>query len=807
MYKKQVLTAMFLGFLLIIPSLFFIVQIPPETSSQRNHSQSASLEHSSIQYSTQNQPFDYELIDDEFDQQFIHFWLHESDHQFEKSKDLQMLVPPQSHPQIEINGDADFTLQGWPGSGTQIDPFRIENLIFNPLNFHDDCIKIQNTTVHFIIQNCTFRTSSGWYYAGILFDNTTNAIIRNNTLSSGYGIELLNANWNEILNNTLDGNRVSVVLSNSSYNTIKFNNGSGTYGIEVSYRSISNLIHMNSLEYVRAGISIEEFEGTVVTNNSFMNTGFSIYTLQSPFPELNQSHFQGNTLKSKPIIFLLDQDSSALPMDAGQLFLFNCSNTEMSDNIMTGGPQTIAFYLSENITIQNNEFLGTEGQVPGFIILNCETIQICNNTFYKINVFYLKECKTCQLRNNSFLGVDIYGGISIRDSQFCTISENNHIVIYVERTDTISVTQNLCESKLNPASYFTKGIWIKESNNVRIQNNTCTNCRFGIYCENGMNIIINNTCFENWYGIYVREDNGGLVENNYCIENGIGIVLYECWNNVLQNNTCVDNGSGGISVRKVQNFQVRNNYCSNNEYGIRLRQISAGELNVVEHNNCSNNHGGTLYPSDGIRLVEVRDIIISNNTCNFNDNAGIRIEDGVSINISENQCSENSLGLSIVGDSRSIAITGNICSENSYGLSFTGDGRTINVTENVCSENQIGLFIHNRTRHCHVINNQFLWNRNESVLDDGFYGVFDGNFWSDYVGWDLNFDGYGDIPYVIPGRAESLDFRPRGFILTRSLQIWMLILLVVGILMVVAVIGWRFLLTPQQRKRFFWISR
>ncbi|MDO8124930.1 MAG: right-handed parallel beta-helix repeat-containing protein, partial [Candidatus Hermodarchaeota archaeon] len=717
------------------------------------------------------------------------------------------LVPPQSHPQIEINSDADFALQGWPGSGTQIDPFRIENLTFNPLQFHDDCIKIQNTTVHFIIQNCTFWTSSEWYYAGIFLDNTTNAIMRNNTLSSGYGIKLLNANWNEILNNTLDGNRVSVVLSNSSHNTIRFNNGSGTHGIEISNRSISNLIHMNSLEYEGAGISIEEFEGTVVANNSLINAGFSIFSIQRPFPGLNQSQFQGNTLNGKPIIFLLDQDSSALPLDVGQLFLINCSNTEMSDNILTAGPQTISFCLSENITIQNNEFLETEGQVPGLIILNCEIIQIRNNTFYKTNGFYVKECNTCHIYNNSFLGEDTYGVISIRDSQFCTISENNHIIIYVERIDTISITQNLCESKLNPDYYFTKGIWVKESTVVRIQNNTCTNCRFGIYCEYTMNIIINNTCFDNWFGIYVREDNGGLVENNYCKENGIGIVLYECWNNILQNNTCVDNGSGGISVRRVQNFQVRNNYCSNNEYGISLRQISAGELNIVEHNNCSNNHGGTLYPSDGIRLVEVRDIIISNNTCNFNDNAGIQIEDGVSIIISENQCSENSLGLSIVGDSRSIAITGNICSENSYGLSFTGEGRTINVTENVCSENQIGLFVHNRTRHCHVINNHFLWNRNESVVDEGFYGVFDGNFWSDYVGWDLNFDGYGDIPYIIPGRAESLDFRPRGFILTRSLQIWMLILFVVGVLVVVAVIGWHFLVTPQRRKRFFWISR
>ncbi len=801
---------MFLGFLLIIPFLFFAVLIQPETSSQNNHSQSAILEHFPIQNTTQNQPFDFDIFDDEFDQQFIHFWLHESDLQLEQSRHPQMLIPPQLHPRIEINNDTDFALQGWFGSGTQIDPFRIENLIFNPLQFHDDCIKIHNTTVHFIIQNCTFLTSmtdgSGWSYAGIILDKANNAVIRNNTFSSQYGIELHNANWNQVLNNTLDDNQVSVVLSNSSYNTIRYNNGSGTYGIEISYRSISNLIHMNSLEYKLAGISIEEFEGTVVTNNSLMNAGFSIYSIQSPFPGLNQSQFQGNTLNGKPIIFLFNQDNSALPLDVGQLFLFNCSNTEMSDNILTTGPQTISFCLSENITIQNNEFLGTEGQFPGFIILNCEIVQIRNNTFYKTNGFYVKECKTCHVCNNSFLGEDTYGGISIRDSQFCIISENNHLVIYVERTDTIIITRNWCESKLNPSYYFTKSLWVVESNNVRIENNTCTNCRFGIYCEDTTNVIITNTCFNNWYGIYIREDNGGLVENNYCKENGIGILLSECWNNVLQDNTCVNN-SGGIRVTGVQNIQVLNNSCSNNEYGISLGHVYAGELNIVKHNNCSNNLGGTFSSGDGLRLVEVRDIIISNNTCNFNDDAGIRIEDGVSIIVSENQCLGNSLGLSIIGDSRSIAITGNISSENSYGFSFTGDGSTINVTENVCSENQIGLFIHNRTRHCHVINNHFLWNSNESVLDDGFYSVFDGNFWSDYVGWDLNFDGYGDIPYVIPGRAESLDFRPRGFILTRSVQIWMLILLVVGVVVVVAVIGWRFLLTPQQKKRFFWISR
>ena len=779
-------------------------QIQPEASSQRNHSLSASLEHSSFQNTSQNQPFEYELFDDEFDQQFIHFWPHESDPQFEQLRHPKMLIPPQLHPRIEINNNTDFTLQGWPGSGTQIDPFRIENLTFNPLQFHDDCIKIHNTTVHFIIQNCTFLTSmtdgSGWSYAGIILDKTTNAIIRNNTFSSRHGIELHYANWNQIMNNTLDDNRVSVVLSNSSYNTIKFNNGSGTYGIEISYRSISNLIHMNSLEYEGAGISIEEFEGTVVTNNSLMNAGFSFYSIQSPFPGLNQSQFQGNTLNGKPIIFLLDQDSSALPLDAGQLFLFNCSNTKMSNNILTGGPQTITFCLSDNITIQNNELLGTEGQIPGFIILNCETIQIRNNTLYQTNGFYVKECKTCQFRNNSFLGADIYGGISIRDSQFCTISENHHIVIYVYGSDTISITQNWCESILNPWEIRTRCIWVEESNLVKIQENTCANCRYGIHSVASTSIITNNTCFDNLYfGIYLEDESGGLIENNICRNNGHGIYANTCQNMLLKNNTCTNNSGSGLYLTAVTDFHITHNYCSNNDDGIIITPNSADGF--VTHNNCSGNI------EVGISLRGFRQITLSNNDCKSNREAGVKIGEGSLLTIINNTCSENNFGITIVSETRSINITRNAFSQNIYGISITGDCRISNITENLCSENQIGLFIHNLTRHCHVFNNQFLWNRNESVLDDGFYGVFDGNFWSDYMGWDLNFDGYGDIPYAIPGRAESLDFRPRGFIFTRSLQIWMLILLVVGVLVVVAVLGWRFFLTPQQRKRFFWISR
>ena len=170
---------------------------------------------------------------------------------------------------IFIDGDGDLT--GYPGNGSKSDPYRIENLTIDG-GAGSYCIWVQDTTLYFIIRNCTvFNATSGIIlknitaglpvvngcvvhdttygidvihvinctleqntaYAnlkGIALTNVNYTYIFNNTAefnivgSVGDGIELGDSLHNEIVNNTLNNNKnAGILLLYSHYNTIRGN--------------------------------------------------------------------------------------------------------------------------------------------------------------------------------------------------------------------------------------------------------------------------------------------------------------------------------------------------------------------------------------------------------------------------------------------------------------------------------------------------------------------------------------------------------------------------------------------------------
>ncbi len=71
---------------------------------------------------------------------------------------------------INFTSNVDFALQGFSGSGSVEDPYRIENL---SIIVDGDCILVRDTTVHFVISNCYLSSVTHDYDS--IFDDSAGA--------------------------------------------------------------------------------------------------------------------------------------------------------------------------------------------------------------------------------------------------------------------------------------------------------------------------------------------------------------------------------------------------------------------------------------------------------------------------------------------------------------------------------------------------------------------------------------------------------------------------------------------------------
>jgi parallel beta-helix repeat protein len=139
-----------------------------------------------------------------------------------------------SHSPIMIDGDADFatqaTFNGWPGHGTQTDPFIISHIAIR-CDANVRAIVIGNTTVFFQIANCSISPIDPqtlvWssYSAGVQLTNVTNARLSGVAITSFmYGIFINECRNVRVDNTTVSGSMASDIrASYSSYLTLENN--------------------------------------------------------------------------------------------------------------------------------------------------------------------------------------------------------------------------------------------------------------------------------------------------------------------------------------------------------------------------------------------------------------------------------------------------------------------------------------------------------------------------------------------------------------------------------------------------------
>lgn len=272
---------------------------------------------------------------------------------------------------------------------------------------------------------------------------------------------------------------------------------------------------------------------------------------------------------------------------------------------------------------------------------------------------------------------------------------------------------------------------------VRDSGSDLTAQNAGIYIEPGAHraVVHANDLVYNLFGLWIEKANDVEVSGNLIVgkrdhaspQRGNGIQLYDTLGaRILDNN--IGFARDGIYVDVSHHAVFRGNKMHHLRYGTHYMNSND---NVWENNESYLNRGG-------LALMEVRRIVVRNNRAWGNSDHGIMLR---------------TIQDSVVED--------NVVAGNGRGF-FIYDAEYNVLRRNLVIGNRVGAHVSAGSIHNEVDGNDFIHNRDQVryvASGDEQWGVKDGNYWSNYAGWDADADGRGDVPYEANDVVDRLTWR------------------------------------------------
>jgi len=259
----------------------------------------------------------------------------------------------------------------------------------------------------------------------------------------------------------------------------------------------------------------------------------------------------------------------------------------------------------------------------------------------------------------------------------------------------------------------------------------------GVYLEPGSDraIVRNNTINYTLFGIWIEKVKDALIVGNNITgmrdlasaQRGNGIELYNSRNAQIIDNH-ISFTRDGIYVDISDHALFRGNKLHHLRYGTHYMN---SHHNVWENNETYLNRGG-------LALMEVRNQIVRNNRAWGNSDHGIMLR--------------------TIQDS---VIENNIVAGNHRGF-FIYDAEFNVLHNNLIIGNRIGVHLWAGSIHNEVEGNDLINNQEQIkyvASKDEYWGIKTGNYWSNYVGWDRNGDGMGDVPYEASDLVDHLTWK------------------------------------------------
>jgi len=488
------------------------------------------------------------------------------------------------------------------GSGTFSDPYIIKDLVITGGGIGVGILVVDSKKDFFRIENCIILNCS---YGIRLLRSCNGTLLNNNCSHNDIGIYL--DGWTDDHHFTHEEFLTFYCMNNSISNNIINNNedyGIYCHGGPSEKNLENNTIKGNLVNYNRYGIYFLAFcnNNTILDNILFNNEAPGIF-LEGPCYDnkftgnlmkqcgfySHYSHFFSNTINTTNFVndghLYFYANSTGLNnnnfSNAGQIMLFNCNNSIISNLDLSNGSVSLSLTECNNMEISYNNL--SSNNMWGIELSNCDNISIVRNII-----------------NENRQGIDSY-------------NLDNSVIL---------------ENEINKNGLY--GIYINGHNNLISRNNINNNLNRGLeirfFCEN--NTIFDNNIENNLIGLFLINSFSNISENVISRNMDVGLYLGGgSYNNTIFINFFRNNGlhvSGATLNQNWNNSEIGNywdNYTGADEDGdgigdtphmISSSPIIQDHLPIVENDPpgitiikpANNSKIGSLAPNFEVKVNE-----------------------------------------------------------------------------------------------------------------------------------------------------------------------------------------------------------
>lgn len=269
----------------------------------------------------------------------------------------------------------------------------------------------------------------------------------------------------------------------------------------------------------------------------------------------------------------------------------------------------------------------------------------------------------------------------------------------------------------------------------------------------------------------VRDARGCVIDGNTFDDTFFGIYLQRVRDCTVRGNRLASTverqtlGGNGIQLWQSDSIRVAGNHVRGHRDGIYFEFVTHGDVrdNVSERNQRYGLHfmfsddcvyaGNTFRENEsGVAVMYTRRVHMTGNT--FADNRGsaaygLLLKDISDSEVRGNQFLRNTVGLYLEGANRNV-VDDNTFASNGWALRLLANAQDNQVTSNAFTSNAFDVGTNSRQN----------------------FSTFRGNYWDRYRGYDLDRDGFGDVPHA-PVRLFALvvEQTPAAIILLRSTMV------------------------------------